>query len=42
VFLRDEVRNPVRDDARFSRAGAGEDQQRAAGVFDGGALFRIE
>jgi hypothetical protein len=42
VLLRDEIRNPVRDDARLSRARASENEQRAASVFDGGALFRIE
>src|SRR2546425_3689653 len=40
--LADEVRDPGREDARLARAGAGEDEERAAGMADGGVLGRVE
>ena len=42
VLLADEPGNAVRDDAGFARAGAGQDEQRALGGLDRGALFGIE
>ena len=42
VFLLDEPGDAVGDDAGFARSGAGEDEQRAFGGFNGGALFGIE
>jgi hypothetical protein len=42
LILRDEIGDTVRDDARLSRPRAGENQQRAARVLDGRALFGIE
>ncbi len=38
----DQVREAVREDARLARAGAGEDEQRALAVRDGGLLRRVE
>lgn len=40
--LLDEVRDAIGDDARFSGAGAGEDQHGAIGGKDGFALLRIQ
>jgi hypothetical protein len=37
-----QVRDAVRDDPRLPRPGAGEDQQCAIDVLDGGALLGIE
>ena len=38
----DQVRDAVGDHARLSRPGAGQDEQRSIGGFDGFALFGIE
>ena len=38
----DEVRDPMGQDARLARAGAGEDQQRAVGRRDRPGLLRVE
>ena len=42
AFLVDQPRDAAGDDARLARAGAGQDEQRAIGSFDGIALFRIQ
>ena len=41
LFL-DEPRDAAGDDAGLARAGAGQDEQRALGRFNGGALFGIQ
>ena len=38
----DEMRDPMRDDARLARTGAGQNQQRAVGMENGFLLFRVE
>src|SRR5438034_3751838 len=40
--LADEMRDPGREDARLARPRAGEHQERAAGMADGGILLGIE
>ena len=42
VLLADEPGDAVGDDAGLARSGAGEDEQRAFGGLDRGALFGIE
>ncbi|GAA1810858.1 hypothetical protein GCM10009735_50330 [Actinomadura chokoriensis] len=42
VPLAEQVRDAVREHPGLARAGARDDQQRAAGVHDGGALLRVE
>ena len=42
AFLEDQPGDAAGDDACFSRAGPGEDQQRAFSGLDGGALFGIQ
>jgi hypothetical protein len=42
VAIADEVGDAIRNDARLPRAGAGEDEQRAAQVQDGFALLRVQ
>ena len=41
-LLGDEIRDAMRDDARLSRPGAGEDQQRAFGLSNSFLLCRIQ
>jgi hypothetical protein len=38
----DEVREPVREDARLARAGSGEDQERPVAVRHSRALGRVQ
>ncbi len=38
----DEVRDPVRQDPRLARAGAGQDEQRPVGRGDGAGLLRVQ
>jgi hypothetical protein len=42
VFRADQVRNPMRDDARFAATRAGQNQHRAFGGFDSFTLLGIE
>jgi len=42
VTVADEVRDPARDDPRFSRSGARKDEQRAADMKNGFALFGVQ
>ena len=42
AFLADQPGDAAGDDAGLARAGSGEDQQRAFGGLDGGALFGIQ
>ena len=41
-FSLDQPGDAVGDDAGFARSGAGQDEQRAFGGFNGGALFGIQ
>ena len=41
AFVLDQVRDAIGDDARLAAAGAGKDEHRAFGGFDGFALLRI-
>ena len=42
ALVLDQVGDAVGDDARFPAAGAGQDQNRAFGSFDGFALLRVQ
>ncbi len=42
AFFLNQPCNPAGDDAGFARAGSGQNEQRALGSLDGGALFRIQ
>ena len=42
AFFADQPGDAAGDDAGFAGAGAGQDEQRAVGGFDGGALFGIQ
>ena len=42
AFVLDQIGDAIGDDARLPAAGAGEDQHRALGGFDGLALLRIQ
>ena len=42
AFFLDQPGDAAGDDAGLARAGAGQDEQRALGGFDGGALFGIQ
>ena len=42
AFLADQPGDAAGDDAGLARAGAGQDEQRALGGLDGGALFGIQ